>query len=173
MAEIEDTLRELDRWYNELPGGTDRPKLLSKLAMLELCGWLEHRLDLIVYAIGDAVGLERSWVEKMASRNSGFTYQEHLRKMIERVIGEFAILHIEQVFEQTNPGTLDQLKGALTALWKSRTVLAHTHTGAPVIAQVQANAPSWAINQQRIVGRMLSQFEQCLPNALNRTIVHP
>ena len=38
MTQIEDTLKELDRWFNELPGASDRPKLLSKLATLELCG---------------------------------------------------------------------------------------------------------------------------------------
>lgn len=174
MAEIEDTLRELDRWYNELPGGTDRPRFLAKLAVLELCGWLEHRLDEMVRAAGAEVGLDRAWIDgNVIQGNHGFTYQDHLRRMLVKMIGEFAVSHLEQTFEHAAPGTLDQLKGALTTLWKSRGFLAHTHLAAPVQQQQVVNAPSWSINQQRVLGKMLDQYEGTLAVAFRRTIARP
>jgi hypothetical protein len=172
VAQIEDTLRELDRWYNELPGGTDRHKLLAKLATLELCGWLEHRLDSLVYSAGRAVGLDEDWIEaSVVKSNFGFTYQDHLRKMLSKIIGEYAVLHLEETFENVNPGALDQLRNILSALWKSRGVLAHTHTAAPVVHQQPViNAPSWTINQQRVIAKMLDQLENNFAIAFSRTI---
>lgn len=174
MTQIEDILRDLDRWYNELPGASDRPKLLAKLAILELCGWIEHRIDAIVYAAGTEVGLEQQWIETgVIVSNHGFTYHEHLRRMLGKLIGEFALVHLEEVLEQTSPGTLEQLKGALTTLWKSRGLLAHTHSAALVVQQQQLNAPSWSINQHRVIAKMLDQFENCLTIAFRRSIARP
>ncbi|MBI1398236.1 MAG: hypothetical protein GC151_19860 [Betaproteobacteria bacterium] len=174
MAQIEDSLKELDRWYGELPGGTDRPKFLAKLATLELCGWLEHRLDSMVQAAGTLAGLDPEWVvSNVLKDNHGFTYQDHLRKMLSKVVGESGIAHLEFTFEQSSPGKLEQLKGALTTLWKSRGLLAHTHTGAPVVQQQTVNAPSWTINQQRIIGKMLDQLEASVVVAFARTIAKP
>lgn len=171
MSQIEQTLRELDRWYNELPGGTDRPKLLSKLATLELCGWIEHRLDTLVLNAGATIGLDQSWIEKnVVKDNHGFTYQDHLRRMLAKMAGEFAVQHVEQTLETAHPGTLERLKGSLTTLWTSRGPLAHTHSGSPMIQQQTLNAPSWAINQQRIVGKMIDELEAILPKAFTRTI---
>lgn len=107
MADIDDTLRELDRWYNELPGGSNRPILLSKLATLELCGWLEFRFDSLVHVASARVGLTREWVEaEVVSSTHGFQYSDHLRKMLCRVVGESAVLHVEDIFETEHPGSL-------------------------------------------------------------------
>jgi hypothetical protein len=169
VADIQDTLRELDSWFNELPGGTDRPRMLSKLAMLELCGWLEHRLDALVHRAGATVGLEEAWVQQnVVQANFGFTYQDHLRRMLCRLVGEFAVNHLELTFEASHPGVLDQLKGALTTLWTSRGILAHTHSA--VARQQTINAPSWAISQQRVVAKMIGQMEACITGAFDRTI---
>ena len=174
MAQIEEILRELDRWYNELPGGTDRPRYLAKLATLELCGWLEHRQDSLVQSAGALVGLDQGWISgNVLKDNHGFTYQDHLRKMLAKLVGESGIGHLEQTFEQASPGKLEQLKGELTVLWKSRGLLAHTHTGAPLVQQQTVNAPSWAINQQRVLGKTLDQFEASLVVAFGRTIAKP
>lgn len=172
MAEIDDTLRELDRWYNDLPGGTERPQLLAKLATLELCGWIEYRLDVLVRAAGMEVGLDEEWVNSnVVKDNFGFTYRDHLRRMLARLIGEFAVLHLEQTFEEHSPGTLDQLKGALGTLRKNRDVLAHTYSANPVVRQQAAlNAPSWAINQHRIIAKMLDQLQDTFGVAFARTI---
>jgi hypothetical protein len=174
MPSVEETLRELDGWYNELPGGTERPTYLSKLALLELCGWLEWRFDDLVHTASAAVGVDKDWVEKeVVQATHGFTYNDHLRKMLCRVVGEFALQHVETLFETDNPGKLEQLKGALTILKNSRGVLAHTHSASPVARQQVVNAPSWSINQQRILAKSIDLYESCLSKAFTRTIAKP
>jgi len=174
VLQIEDTLKELDRWYNELPGGTERPRMLSKLATLELCGWIEHRLDTLVQTVGTKVGLDPTWIEReVVKSNHGFTYNEHLRKMLVKLVGEFAVDHLEHTMEAASPGVLEQLKGALTTLWTSRGVLAHTHSAAPLVRQQSLNAPSWAINQHRVIAKMIGQLEASVAGAFTRTIAKP
>ncbi len=174
MAEISDTLKELDRWYSELPGGTERPTLISKLAVLELCGWLEIRFDALIDSSGKLVGLDAKWIdEQVVKRNYGFTYADHLRAMLCRLVGEAAVLHVEAVFEIESPGKLEQLKGTLTNLWKIRGVLAHTHSASPVRRQTTVNAPSWAINQQRILEKAIDQYEACIIKVFSRSIAAP
>lgn len=174
MPSVEETLRELDGWYNELPGGTERPTYLSKLALLELCGWLEVRFDNLVHVASAQVGLDKDWVDKEVVQSTyGFTYNDHLRKMLCRVVGEFALQHVEAVFEADHPGKLAQLKGALTQLKSSRGILAHTHSAAPVARQQVVNAPSWSINQQRILAKSIDLYEASLSKAFTRTIAKP
>lgn len=174
MAQIEDSLKELDRWFNELPGGTERPKFLSKLATLELCGWLEHRMDTMVLSAGTLTGLDADWVQsKVLKDNHGFTYQAHLRRMLAQVVGESGIAHLEVTFEQASPGKLEQLKGNLTTLSTSRGMLAHTHTGAQLARQQTINSPSWSLNQLRVISKLLDQFEASVAMAFARTIAKP
>lgn len=174
MEKIKDTLEELDRWYNELPGGGDRPALLSKLAVLELCGWIELRFDELVRQASSRVGLDATWVEKeVIQRTHGFSYADHVRQMLCRVVGESAMLHVEATFELDSPGKLELLKSALGTLWSSRGSLAHTHIAAPVVTQRNIYAPSWSLNQQRIVGKMIDQFQASMMKAFGRTIAHP
>ena len=174
MAQIEETLQELDRWYNELPGGNDRPLFLSKLAILELCGWIEARFDSLVQSASALAGLDPLWVESnVVQRTYGFAYRDHFRRMLCQIVGEAAVLHVESTFEQESPGKLELLKNALTNLWKSRGPLAHSYLAASVVTQRVINAPSWSINQQRVIGKMIDQFEESLFKAFRRTIAKP
>jgi len=59
-----DTLKTLDIWYNEPTVGPDRPKLLSKLAILELCGWIETEEDNIIFAVNTACLNDTTWTSK-------------------------------------------------------------------------------------------------------------
>lgn len=160
-ASIEDTLREIDAWFNELPGGTERPKLLSKLAILELCGWLEYRLDALIENTGQACGLDPEWVGKtVIAPTYGFSYGDHIRPNLVRLIGEQGALAIEAKVAADCGAIFDQLKSELGTLWKLRGHLAHTNTGAPVAQQLTINAPSWSINRQRIIAKCIAAFEQ-------------
>ncbi|HLF83309.1 MAG TPA: hypothetical protein VI837_03960 [Blastocatellia bacterium] len=174
MTTIEDTLRELDRWYNELPGGNERPIFLSKLAILELCGWIETRFDALIRTASVRAGLDQDWVESnIVQRTHGFAYADHFRHMLCRIVGESAVLHVESTFEQDSPGRLELLKSALGTLWKNRGPLAHSHIAAPVATQRIIYAPSWSVNQQRVVAKMIDQFEASLIKAFGRTIAKP
>jgi hypothetical protein len=168
MAEpIEETLREIDAWYNELTGASERPKLLSKLALLEFCGWLETHLDALLERVGHHCGLDDTWVhDHILKPNYGFTYNDHLRPMIVRLVGEVGIKTVERSLEQAKPGKLEQLRVELGSLWKVRGHLAHSNIAAPVRQQLTINAPSWSRNRQRVIAKALDEFEKELMASL-------
>lgn len=158
-TEIEDVLKELDRWYQEIPGGTDRPDMLCKLAYLEFCGWIEHRMDTLVRASAVASGVDCTWVEEnLIKRTHGFKYDDHFRPMICSVIGEVCVAKIEGRMDGAVAGDVDVMKSSLGSLWKVRGALAHTSSGL-VKTQKTLNAPSWVINQQRILAKAFNRYE--------------
>ena len=84
---IDSTLKSLDRWFNEPSEGSDRPKLISKLALLELCGWLEVRFDAMIFHADSLTINDAKWTEKMAKSVSGFDYEKHFRGMLVNLVG--------------------------------------------------------------------------------------
>ena len=157
---IEQTLQQLDAWYNELPGGTDRPKLLSKLAALELCGWIELRMDEIVRTYAAKLALDPAWVEKsVIGHTNGFQYEQHFRTMLRLLMGEARVIAVEQSVGIEEGGDLARMKALLGVLWKIRNRLAHTNTQSANTTQESIQAPSWSNNQQRIVAKLLEKFE--------------
>ena len=169
VSSIEETLIELDRWYNELSGGgSERPKLLSKLAKLEFCGWLETYLDGLLERIGQHCGLDVAWIQENVTKiNYGFSYSDHLRPMIVKLVGEVGVKTFEMFLEKAKPGALDQLRSELGSLWKDRGPLAHSNIAAPVKQQLTINAPSWSRNRQRVMAKTLEAFEKELIKVLN------
>ena len=162
---IQSLLSELDSWFNE-PGLTPtRANLLSKLAMLEYCGWLEERFDAIVNRISVVCDVARcSSVMSVVKGNHGFTYQSHLREMLMVVIGERGVGAAETLMNTVHPNDLDALIASLATLKVVRGHLAHNSSLAPVPQQVTLYAPSWCINQQRISAKRIDRFENHLIN---------
>lgn len=165
MAEA--TLKIIDTWYNEASQGSERPKLLSKLSAIELCGWLEGEFDrLIGVAQGGRLN-DVAWVEKeVLGRNFGFTYSEHFRPMLAKVVGEIFVRRVEARMEQDHPGELERLKSILGVLWKVRCSFAHADMIANVAAQQTFQAPSWFLNQHRVIKKQLGKFEASLATVL-------
>ena len=161
------TLRQLDTWYNEHSQGSDRPKLLSKLAILELCGWLEGEFDRLALLTEAGRLNDPSWVrDNVISKTNGFHYETHWRPMLSRLVGEIFVRRVERKMEQDFPGDLDRLKSMLGVLWRMRCNFAHADIAANVASQQTFNAPSWSINQHRVLGKVLDRYEQSLITVL-------
>ncbi|HEX6592771.1 MAG TPA: hypothetical protein VF050_12310, partial [Moraxellaceae bacterium] len=142
------------------------PKLLSKLAALELCGWIEGEQDRLIRTAA-ATRIDPAWLESyVIAKTYGFNYQDHFRGMLTKLFGEVITRKIESAFEASHPGDLDQLKSDLGALWKLRCNFAHADIGANVAAQQTFNAPSWSINKLRIIKRTLTNYEACMIRVL-------
>ena len=164
---ISDTLKQLDAWYNEPSEGGHRPKLLSKLAILELCGWIESELDRIVLVVEAGRLNDPAWVqENVISKTYGFGYAEHWRPMFSKLVGELFARRIEAEMEKTFPGELERMKSQLGTLWRIRCSLAHSHITATVSPQQTLNAPSWAINQHRVLEKLMTSYEQATATVL-------
>ena len=166
---VEATLKQLDTWFNEPSQGGDRPKLLSKLATIELCGWLEGEFDRLVLVAEQGRLSDAEWVKlNIISRTSGFVYESHWRAMLSRLVGEVFSRRVEKQMETTFPGDLDRLKSLLGTLWKIRCNFAHADMTANVAAQQTFNSPSWCLNQHRVLKKLLGQYEQAMVAVLAR-----
>ena len=160
---VETTLKQLNSWFNEPSQGSDRPKLLSKLATLELCGWLEGEFDRLALVAEQGRLSDPEWVKtNVISRTSGFLYDSHWRAMLSRLVGEVFARRVEKQMEATFPGDLDRLKTMLGTLWKIRCDFAHADMAANIAAQQTFQAPSWSLNQHRLLKKLLSQYEQAM-----------
>ena len=166
---VEATLKQLNTWFLEPSQGGDRPKLLSKLATLELCGWLEGEFDrLILLAEQGRLG-DPDWVKSnVISKTSGFLYDTHWRAMLSRLVGEVFARRVEQHMEATAAGELDRLKTLLGTLWRIRCDFAHNDIAANIASQQTFNAPSWSLNQHRLLKKLLIQYEQAMLHVLRK-----
>jgi hypothetical protein len=157
---IATTLATIDTWYNEPTAGPERPKLLSKLALLELCGWLETEQDRIMTALDSSCLKDPAWTQKeILDKTFGFDYGKHFRPMVVRLIGEHLTRALEQKIENKFPGDLDRLRSSTGDLWTRRCNFAHADIVANIAKQQTFAAPSWSINQYRIISKMLLRFE--------------
>lgn len=157
---VENTLQQIDVWFGEPSEGQDRAKLLSKLALLELCGWIELEIDRIVLSIQTACRIPVDQTTKdLLQRNYSFTYPQHIRPMLERLVGIWIVRQAEDRIEERSPGELERLKGVLGDLAKRRNVFAHTHVSHVAIRQLTYLAPSWTRRQFQTVNNGLQLLE--------------
>ena len=155
-------------WYDEPSQGGDRSKLLSKLAVLELSGWIEGEFDRLAYHVGRICLNDSNWVMvNVIARSHGFHYMDHWRVMLTRLVGEAFARRIEGWLEENFPGDLEQLKSMLGTLWKIRCSFAHADIVSNVATQQRFDAPSWVINQHRIIKRLMEHYEKAIYVVLN------
>lgn len=162
---VADTLTGIENWFKESTTENERPKLLSKLALLELCGWLEEWMDEVVRQVNQSTLNDADWVEaNIIKRTNGFHYNSHFRPMLCGVLGEHSIRRIEGNFEQSYGGDLELISSTLGTLWKLRCNLAHANLAAHKAAQITIYAPSWTKNQYRLLEGRLDNYKNCILN---------
>ena len=124
---IENNLKQLNKLYLET---TDYKKKLyySKLAMLELCGWIEESMDNIIQMCANRLlklPATKTHVQKQViDRNYGFEYKKHFIKMLSSVIG---FMNIERLEKKLDTSKNARLLSALGTLKTIRHAQAHTH----------------------------------------------
>lgn len=164
---VDTTLRTINNWYTEPANGGERPKLLSKMAIIELCGWLEGEFDRLALLVEQGRLNDATWVrENLISKTHGFNYTEHWRAMLQKMVGELFARKIESHFDAKSPGDLDQLKSLLGNLWRIRCSFTHADMQANIASQQTFSAPSWTINQHRILRRLLTSYEDSITTIL-------
>ena len=160
---LEETLKHLETWYREPSEGGLRPKLLSKMAIMELCGWLECEFDRMVLTSQSVCLKDEVWARSsVTDGNSGFTYSSHLRPMLTKVLGEVSVRGVEFKLEQDHPGELDGLKSLLGSLWKQRCSFAHADLQSNVQSQQTFYAPSWSIAQYNRLKKSITRYDEAL-----------
>ena len=137
-------LKAIDSLYKK--ARTPKQSLFySKLAIIELCGWIEMTMDEIVLRCAKRHIKETgnyNWLEKeLVGRIYGFDYKSHFRKMLLGILGMSCVEIVEARVDQTK---FLKMKSELAALKGIRDPAAHTHLKG---ATTSLDAPSVTLNR--------------------------
>lgn len=100
----------------------------SKLAILELCGWIEESLDEAVTRAGSRILKEetsKKYLKDKIKKVYGFEYEKHLKSMIVCLVGVSGFEDIERSIDSS---IIINFKNELNTLKDRRNSLAHTYT---------------------------------------------
>lgn len=154
-------LKALDCKYRK----TTSPKELlfySKLAILELCGWIEESMDDIVLRCAMRhlkINSNKEFVrKKIVKRNYGFDYDDHFRRMLCQLIG---IINVERLEKNVDQAKKARLKAVLSTLKIARNAEAHTHIKG---VTRHINAPSVTLSQFPAVSDGLLEYDRVIRN---------
>lgn len=124
---ILETLKILDKKYNSAVG-VKEPLLYSKLAIIELCGWIEESMDDIVIRCArrhlknnDNIKYVKNEIVK---RTYGFQYELHFRRMLIQLLG---IINVERIEKNIDINKREEFKTTLNTLKDPRNSGAHPH----------------------------------------------
>lgn len=165
---VASTLSEIDTWFNEPGLNLDRTNLLSKLATIELCGWLEEEFDRLIRLVADGRISEVTWIQTEVIENTyGFVYAKHWRAMLCKVVGEVFARRVEAAVDAAHPSDIQQMKSLLGQLWKDRCSFAHADLNANrANSQLTFNAPSVAIDRYNQLKVILARYEVAMVGVL-------
>jgi len=123
---LQKTLDKLEKLYNGSIS-TAEGLFYSKLALLELCGWIEESMDEIVQTCCHRMikdKKERKEITEFISKNHSFEYDPHFRRMLGQIIGRKGLITFEK---KVDLAKLQRLQATLSILKKARDNEAHTH----------------------------------------------
>ncbi|MEW8251009.1 MAG: hypothetical protein AB2740_12265 [Candidatus Thiodiazotropha sp.] len=130
----------------------------SKLALLELCGWIEESMDDLILRYANQKLKEaanKRYVEKRVVKPThGFDYEDHFRKMLIQLIG---IINVEKLEKKVDATKKDALTRNLSNLSQARNPEAHTHLKGVTWS---INAPSVTLSQFPAVYDGLKEYER-------------
>lgn len=157
-SEIESNLDAIESKYDAANGV--EALLYSKLALLELCGWIEMGMDDLMKRCADHSLTEPrnvAVIDKVIKDTYGFSYDKHFRKMLCLLIG---LVNFEKIELNANQQKILNFKSTLGNLKGPRDSEAHTfieHTR-------RIDAPSTTKTNLRHVYDGLLEFEIGLKN---------
>ena len=129
----------------------------SKMAILELCGWVEQSFDELVISCAkknlfDADRL-KYLTKTVVGRTYGFEYEAHFSIMLSRLIG---LIEFEKIEKKLDLSKLAKFKAALSSLKAERDREAHTYIKGTTKT---LSAPSIYQNLYNDIDAGLQEFE--------------
>lgn len=127
---IRNTLVRIEAEYSSYMSTADpyMPQLLSKLAVLEFCGWIEESIDEILYNYLDNHIVDdngRNIIKKFINNIHGFSFTDHMFRGFSLVIGAN---NLENILDELTPVDRGNLESILAAYHKERNEAAHKNT---------------------------------------------
>ena len=155
---IKRTLRSLNSRYSRTNSQRDA-FFYSKLALLELCGWIEQSMDNVVLCSCNRTIKDPKYkriIEDKVDRVYGFDYKTQFREMLISLHGLRAVMNMERALDASK---FEKMKGALTQLKGDRNSHAHTHVSLTIPSH---NAPSTTLKLYKEVKEGLIEIETYL-----------
>lgn len=153
------SLNSLEKLYLQ-SNNNEKEVFFSKLAILELCGWIEVSMDDVVLKCAKRKIKDQKVIKKIENEvikpNYGFKYNENFRLMLQVVVGEIALTKIETKILVAD---LSDFKALLGMLKKLRDKEAHTYISDKLKT---LDAPSWTMSNFRKVYKGLKMFDSAL-----------
>jgi len=154
---ILENLNNLDSLYKKSVGAKE-PLYYSKLAILELCGWIEISMDDIVRQCAKKnlrnLSNRKYIEEEFIERTHSFGYSTHFRRMLIGVIG---LNFIEKLEQEVDSYKFGRLRATLGSLKKDRDIEAHEYIKGTT---KMLDAPSVTKNNLLCVYDGLKEFEK-------------
>jgi len=126
-APIETLIRELEILYDS-PADPNHKDFYSKLALIEICGWLEITMDEIIKTYSNNKLVDQAYKDevndKVIDKTYGCDYKDHFRPMLIKLIGIKSIEILER--ELKSQAVFQILVSQLGSLWTLRCKVAHT-----------------------------------------------
>jgi hypothetical protein len=124
---IKGNLSRIERLYSKSSNIQDG-LFYSKLAILELCGWIEISMDDIISRLAKKhlkQSINITFVEnEVIKRTYGFDYRRHFRKMLINIIG---LSGVEKLEKQVDSVKFQLMVSSLNSLKLYRDSEAHTY----------------------------------------------
>jgi adenine-specific DNA methylase len=124
---IQSTLEELETLYNDHQS-LKKDIYYSKLALIELCGWIEESFDSIIRsATRNKIRSEtfKKYMKSIIDGTHGFQYNTHFRKMLIIALGICEAEKLERKIDKS--GKIQLLASLLATLKEIRNTNAHSY----------------------------------------------
>jgi hypothetical protein len=156
---IEKNLKTINKLYIR-SNNTQEGLLYSKLAILELCGWIEVSMDDIALRTAKRLvndtNNQKLFEKEIVKRIYGFDYEQHFRRMLMAVIG---LKGVEEMEGALNQSLFLPMCGALSALKQYRDKQAHEYIKGTTL---RLDAPSLTLTRFYTVYKGLINIEKVL-----------
>ena len=156
---ITSNLKQLESAYNKSTG--KHSLYFSKLAILELCGWIEMSVDDIIDQYARRKLHQQSNISAMEEAVRGvygFHYKKHFRKLLISAVG---LTGVEKIEQNVSPVVLARLTSQLGSLYTMRNSLAHTYVKGRH-GTINIDAPSTTIGRFQNIYDGLVEVETAL-----------
>ena len=165
---IETRLETLETLYNQsmIQVDDELPILYSKIAIIELGGWIEETRDYFANKLFSKLfySSDNTDLKKVIGTVSGFDYVYFRNNVFRKLIGEHGTSEIEHMLDTS---THDIFKANLGTLWKQRNACAHRSVEGTTL---KIQAPSSTIAQFKHIKDGLIQIDNAI-DMLNRSTI--
>lgn len=161
---IRTVLQRIEVEYNNYMTSSDpyMPQLLSKLAVMEFCGWIEESIDNILYDYLDNHLIDNNGkriIKGFVKKVYGFSFEENIYKIFAIVVGAN---NWENIYDSLSTIDKNNFKSIVNTYSSIRNGAAHSNTVIGVT--LNYNTPSQVISDFSKIESAIKSIEASVAN---------